>query len=121
MIGSLHVEPDGLWPDQINPPAAVVEPSDGDYEVSFNTDDGSVVLEVLILTSLTPGRRAARQALNAYLSSSSDESVPAAILRDVTLGGVADTLFVRRFNNYGEFEIDGVKYMGAKVIVEVLT
>lgn len=107
-----------VWPDQVNPPAAVVNPVSGNYEQTFSDTQANYVFEIIVVVQAGT-LRSAQDALDAYLGTGSG-GICAAMLGDVTLAGIVDTLFVRGFRDYGQIEINGAPYLGAVVDVEVV-
>ena len=99
-----------------NPPVAVVLPAQGtyiDYTVALNTGITDVNLRVVILVSRA-SERVALPLLDDYLDPHS--GVPAAILKDPTLGGVVDYVVPVEAIVPGDITWAGVEYLGAEIV-----
>lgn len=106
-------------PDAVSPPAAIITPADGTYDVTQGGTAVDYTFRVTLIASRT-GVRTGQDQLDAYLSPSGSSSVAAAIDGDSDLGSVVDSTRVVRFENYGTIEVGGVTYLAVDVIVEVL-
>jgi hypothetical protein len=101
-----------VWPDQINVPCAIVRTPSGDYDETF--DDGATVhAEVLLLAAPAgQGFGQGQRALDPYLASSGAKSVKAALDDGQTR--------VTGWRDKGTMEVNGLPYVGVRLLVEVL-
>ena len=118
-VTSLQGRTHATFPDRLIVPAAIVSVPSWNFDRDF-AGDSTVEAEVLILAAeLGKGGERAQARLDAYLDDSGSESVKAAIEGDVTLGGVAQSVSVTGWSEYGEVEVNGMAYLGAVLRVEV--
>lgn len=113
-ISGLRVHADGLWPDVVNPPAALVKPNGNDPLVL----DESIVTESIEVVVVVQGGgpyTSAQKALLPYCANSGSASVPAALR--TALGSALVSLKRRE---YGTFEIGDVVLAGAAWDLEVI-
>lgn len=110
--------------DSVTPPAAIIVPDDSagqvDYHQSFGKGLTTIPWRILILLGRdTPGP--SQDLLDSYLGSGTGQtrSVFDALNSDPTLGGVAEHLLVKGFDNYGRIEWGGILYIGAVVHIDV--
>ena len=106
-----------------NPPTAVIIPARGtflDYTVTLETGVADYALEVVLLVSYAD-ERAAQNQLDSYLATTGAASVPAAILKDPSLGGVVDYVTPESAVDYGLIEWAGVQFLSARILVTVGT
>lgn len=112
-VSGLHVY--DVWPDQLDPPAAVIRPTIVDAEQCAGSS-GIVlyVFEVHIFTSLAPGLPAAQDALDALITARGTGSIEAALLGDTTLGGIG-RLIPLPWRGYSSVKIpeNGPEYLRA--------
>jgi len=105
-------------PDSVNPPCAIVLPSNGDfvaYDVTYDgADNFELTVKLLVGTAVS---RTAQIELLGYLSRSGSTSVRAAIYGDKTLGGTVADLKVEGARSYGDVEWAGVVFFGAELVV----
>lgn len=106
------------WPAQIHPPAAIVEPLAGSFEQTLGSDDALYRFQIVVAVQFGT-HRTAQDALDEYLTPSGTRSIRAALEGDVTLGGLAHSLSVTGWREYGTLEINGIEYLGAFVDVSV--
>ena len=109
----------GLMTGQVSPPMAVVVPARGtflSYTETLEPGVADIPLEVVLLVSYAD-ERAAQNALDGYLSATGALSVPAAILKDPTLGGAVDFCVPESADSYGLIDWAGVSYLSARVLV----
>lgn len=105
------------WPTQINPPAAIIAPQDGDYHTSMGSPGHQEMrFEVLLLVQKGT-LKGAQDRLDEYVDPSGSRSLKAAIEGDTTLGGVASAAIVTRWRDYGDLDVGGMPYGG--VVFEV--
>lgn len=106
--------------DSINPPTAIVLPSNGDfvdYDVTFDgQDDFELVVKVLMGSA---DDRTGQAQLLAYLARSGSTSLREAIYGDSTLGGACSDLKVVGARNFGDVEWAGQIFYGAELVVQV--
>lgn len=108
-----------VWPDTLNVPAALVMAPSGTYGVDMG---GTVLVKadiIVIAAPLQNGIVRAQQQLDAYLASTGARSVRVALLADRTLGGIAQTINVMGWRDYGAITVNGIEYAGCHVDVEV--
>lgn len=107
-------------PGNVMVPAAVVAPAPGTFITYDETVDGAadLTLTVTMLVS-TAVDRVAQGNLDAYLASTGDRSVKAAIDGDIELGGTAHYASVTEARNYGLVPYNGVEYLGCELLVTV--
>jgi hypothetical protein len=105
--------------DQMESPAAVVEPDTGIYDLTMGR--GSDGVDIIIGLAVGGVARVAQDTLDGYLSGTGATSIKVALEADPTLGGVVSFAKARGWRNYGSVTINGVKWWGADVIVEVMT
>lgn len=101
-----------------NPPVAIVLPGLGtyiDYEKAFEHGVYEVTIRVIIVVSRA-SERAWLPVLDAYLAPSGASSVPAAILKDPTLGGVCDYCVPQQATGPADIPYNGVDYLSAEII-----
>ena len=106
-------------PGDIVTPAAVVAP--GAPAVTYDVTQSEQVLytfAILVFASKAD-ERTGQDRVDSYIEPTGALSIKAAIEGDDTLGGVADSTRVVSVDNYGESEVAGVKYWGARFAVEV--
>lgn len=110
------------WPDALVVPCAVVELPEAGTIVTYDrvlNEASYWNLTVLVLISMNV-KRVRQDELDAYLSSTGDNSVKKALEADPTLGGKAMSLIVDEAHDIGEYAVAGVTYLGAKWKVRVL-
>jgi hypothetical protein len=99
-----------------NPPVAVILPAQGtyiDYAVAFEQGVTEINIRVLILVSRA-SERIALPLLDDYLDAAT--GVPAAILKDPTLGGAVDYVIPQEAIVAGDISWAGADYFGAEII-----
>jgi len=108
--------------DSVTPPCAVIIPGNPAVSYGSTMDETlSMNLMVLLIISDAAPVEMTQRALNTYLGigAGEGESVPAAILQDPSLGGVAHWCEPVSVTNYGRIEYAGVTYFGARLNVTV--
>ena len=108
-----------VWPDQINPPAAIVKPLRLVPHTTF-ASRGSMFFEVVLALQIATLERG-QNALDPYLDFSGSQSLVAAIEGDTTLGGAAEDIVINEVTDYGVIKIDDIDYIGARLEMEVFT
>ena len=104
----------------INPPALVTTPSDGEFFSYKTSFDGAPVLLMLVTALVGRGQdRAARTTLSEFVAQTGTRSVYAAIEADPTLGGVVQSAAVLSAGNFGSFAFGGPEYLGCTFTVEI--
>jgi|HubBroStandDraft_2_1064218.scaffolds.fasta_scaffold70466_1 hypothetical protein len=99
-----------------NPPVAVILPAQGtyiDYTVALEHGVYEINVRVVILVSRA-SERIALPLLDDYLDPAT--GVPAAILKDPTLGGAVDYCIPQEAIVAGDISWAGVDYFGAEII-----
>lgn len=112
-----------VWPSTINPPAAIVRPLTGVFDETFG---GAVTYQLEVTLLLQLGKQeTAQEQLDAYIATEGASSVKAAIEADQSLGGVADSVQVKGWRDYGSMVVGaaadgrGPEYLGCRFDVEV--
>ena len=103
-----------------NPPVAVILPPRGtyiNYTVAMNQGVWDPTIRVVILVSRA-SERIATPLLESYLAAYGPSSIPAAILKDPTLGGACDYCVPVESVFTGEINWAGVDYFGAEIICQ---
>jgi hypothetical protein len=109
----------GYAPDSINPPTAIVLPSQGSPVTFGVTMDGKDAFNLTIkLLMGAADERSGQVELMGYLARSGAASVFAAFAADPTLGGVVSYAIVTQVSNYGDVEWAGQIFFGADLDVE---
>jgi hypothetical protein len=104
----------------INPPALVTMPADGEF-FNYKTAFSGAPTLLMVVTALV-GRgqdKAARTALADFAADTGARSVFAAVAADPTLGGVVASAEVLAAGNYGSFSFGGPEYLGCVFTVEI--
>lgn len=108
--------------DQITPPTAMVRDPIREYHQTMGSPGSSrVVVEITLLAAprQTTGLPHAYRALDAYAAPEGEQSVLAALERDVTLGGRVQTLYTPQRRDKGIIEWMGIPFIGAIWDVEI--
>lgn len=106
-------------PDTPNVPCAWIVPTRGNAHTTFS-GRGSFFLDVIILAAaMQQGMVKAQDKLDGYLDLSGANSIIGAIEGDLTLGGNAETVLVGDWTDYGEIDVNGIEYLGARIPIEV--
>jgi hypothetical protein len=109
--------------DSPNVPCAIVYPeAPFPFDPTFEQDAQFPRFVILILVSYIDTRDAQRQ-LDAYLSTTGDNSIIAAISDDPTLGGVVNSATVTELKSYGTLELTdgGTRYLSAELAIEIFS
>jgi hypothetical protein len=108
--------------DQVTPPCAVVLPGRaGPFLQYGSTMDESFTLNLMVLIIITDAAPvdASQRALDAYLGidhgDGSGASIPAAVLKDPTLGGLVEWCEPVSADQYGRIDYGGITYFGARL------
>lgn len=110
------------WPDTVAVPCVVVELPDGGTVVQFDkvlNEASYWYFSVLLLLSMNV-KRLRQTEMDAYLSSTGNESVKKALEADPTLGGLVMGLIVDEAGELGDYALAGATYLGVKWKVRVL-
>jgi hypothetical protein len=109
------------FPDQINPPCAIVLDRQGSYDPAIGDRGfGRVDVEVLVLGAAigSGGLARAYEALDAFISPGGAQSVPEAINGDRTLDGlVAGVAFASDgpcYRDKGRLSFGGLEFLGVR-------
>jgi hypothetical protein len=116
------------WPDNIESPAAIVLPIEGEYHQAMGMPgySGQTYQIVLLAASIQLGYVRGQEAIDRYLDVDTPESIKAAVERDKTLGGTVTTCHIEGWIEYGsvavnnESQAGGVEYWGAKLTCSVV-
>jgi hypothetical protein len=108
--------------DSVTPPCAVILP--GSPVITYgNTMDEALSMNLMVLLIISDAApvEMTQRALDTYLGigAGEGESVPAAILKDPSLGGVVHWCEPVTASNYGRIDYAGVTYFGARINVTV--
>lgn len=110
----------GFPPGQVNVPAAVVAPGDGEFLVYQTANGGAPTLNLTVTLFVQRTQdRAGTEKLDAYLATSGSNSVYNAVELDQDLGGVVQSAVVLGARNFGTFTYGELSYFGADLDVEV--
>lgn len=103
----------GKAPGQVNPPMIIVIP--GNPVITYGvTLDGEVNMNLRIVALASAANDDTGQlAVNAYIATSGQLSVPAAMGADPTLGGTVEFAEVTTVTQYGLIDYSGQQYFGA--------
>lgn len=114
-LPALRVHSGGLWPDTVNPPAALIRPVS---DAPMSLDETTVVetFEIIVVVQGGGLYESAQKTLDLYCSNTGTHSVKAAL--QTALGGL---LLSCNRREYGTFEIGGVVLAGAQWTVEVIS
>lgn len=109
-----------LVPTAINPPQAVVRvPDIPDYTSALQGRRPILHPTVMVLVSSAISVAGQRK-LARYATPVGDESIPACIHADRTLGGAVDDCIVERFRPFGLQEVGIIRYFGGEFTFTVL-
>lgn len=105
-------------PDEPKPPIAVVMPDTVEFDTAFarGLDTYNFIVQLLVTSA---SDRAAQSNIDAYLDPSGTSSIKAAIERDKTLGGKAQTLRVETIRNYRRVDVNENQYISAEFTITV--
>lgn len=109
------------WPNQLNPPCAIVSIVAGEPEQAMGRGDLTRWdCEIDILQSLAAGWENAEDRLDPLLATSSTGGIYGVIAADRTLGAIAHSTFVTGIKDYGRRVIDEqLECLGVTVGLEV--
>ena len=111
------------WPGNAFPPAAIIEPTETDYEQTFGdtvtNDFARHEIEILLIANLAPGLEVGRRQLSDFVSNTGALSIRAALAADRTLGGYAACVFWRGWTRPDIEPANGVEYLGQRLLLEV--
>lgn len=107
-ISGLRVESDGVWPDRVNLPAALVRPDDSE-PMTLDWSTRREGLELVVAVDARGGMKRAETSLDAFY-----DSVYTALTANM-----AGLMSLRR-TTYGVVEIDGAEYLGFTLRLEVI-
>lgn len=115
-ITGLRQSPD--LPDNPNPPIAVVGPNTVGYDTSFQ---GGLTTYTFVITVIVArvSERQAQARLDAYASTSGNQSIKEAIEGDKTLGGKVADVRVTEMSNVGAVLLGEATYIAANFAVTV--
>lgn len=105
--------------DQINPPVAMIQPEPFDFDAVLGSGEDPV-FRITILVSRT-SERGAQKKLDSFLAFTGPTSIKAALEQDKTLSGVCADWYGLKLDRYGWFEVGSVIYLGAELVVTVMT
>lgn len=113
---------------EINPPVAVVVPGSistrghtvVEYDSTFANGSHCYYFTVQIAVS-TVVNRTAQALVDEYISPDGTKSIKTVLENDMTLGGLVSWAKVISCSHYGMTNWNSVQYLGASLIVEVMT
>lgn len=105
-------------PDNPSPPIAVVQLQSVDYDGAFQQGMTTYNFLVSVIVG-RPAEREAQRRLNAFASSTGDQSIKLAIQSDRTLGGNAFDVRVVTMTNIGAVLLGEATYLAADFVVTV--
>lgn len=103
--------------DNPQPPQAIVIPLRVDYDLNANRGADTYQFVITLMVSRADARTS-QNAIDRYVVGPG--SVKAAIERDRTLGGAANTCRVTEMRNYGAIGYGEQLYLGCEFVVEVV-
>lgn len=107
--------------DIANVPVAMVGgPDPVEYDKTFGRGHDDMTFPIMIFSSRVSDEEA-QETLDAYIDPYGASSLKAAIESDSTLGGVVEDLRVTGTQEYGPQDINGVTYLGAVLLVSVMS
>lgn len=104
-------------PDQPNPPVAVVQLADVEYDQTFNRGMTLYNFDVTVLVGRA-SERSAQRALDAYCSSTGTSSIKLAIESNRTLSGIAYDTRVSQLRSVGSTTVQDTTYLAAEFTVQ---
>lgn len=113
-IDGLRVHDDGLWPDAVNPPAALIKPTT-DRPLSLDESTLVEMFEVVVVVKGGGPYESSQKALDGYVSSTGAQSIKAALQ-----AGLGGALLSANRRDYGVFEVGGTVLSGAAWDLEVI-
>jgi hypothetical protein len=102
------------------PVAMVGGPDPIEYDKTFGRGHDDMTFPIMIFASRVSDEEA-QENLDAYLDPYGTSSLKAAIESDSTLGGVVEDLRVTGTQEYGPHDINGILYLGAVLLVSVMS
>jgi len=114
---------DGQARDQVTPPCAVVIP--GQPFIRYGTTMGecmAISLVVLLIISDAAPVEMVQRGMDAYIgveTTNPSVSIPEAILKDPTLGGIAEWCVPVTVSSYGRVEYGGIMYFGCRISLDI--
>jgi hypothetical protein len=110
-ISGLRTSP--TLPDNPNPPIALVTPISVSFDDSFKRGMQTYTFVISVIVGRVD-ERTAQNKLDAFVSSTGNQSIKLAVESDKTLGGNAFDCRVTEMRNYGELTIGDVIYLSAE-------
>lgn len=110
----------GYVPDSIIAPTFFAGEVDITYDAAYARGMDDIRVTCKILAAPATEVQTGQQRLDGYLKGAGPTSLKAAIESDDTLGGACDDLRVERVQGYRLYELGGVTYIGAELIVRVI-
>lgn len=104
-------------PDQPNPPVAIVQLADVDYDQTFNRGMTLYNFDVTVLVGRA-SERTAQRSLDAYCSSTGTSSIKLAIESNRTLSGIAYDTRVSQLRSVGSTTVQDTTYLAAEFTVQ---
>ena len=119
-------------PDQVNPPVMAVLPGQPAVQYGLTLGEamaaqgmqgimgGEYNLVILVITTLASSIEEAQETLDSLIGFNGNTScVQGAIAEDSTLGGVVDFCVPMAVATYGQIDVAGQTYFGARITVKV--
>jgi hypothetical protein len=110
-ISGLRTSP--TLPDNPNPPIALVTPISVSFDDSFKRGMQTYTFVISVIVGRVD-ERTAQNKLDAFVSSTGNQSIKLAVESDKTLGGNAFDCRITEMRNYGELTIGDVIYLSAE-------
>lgn len=109
-VSGLRVNAEGLWPDTMNLPSALVRPADDNRPLAMDFTSWLEHYEIVIVASLASGLTRGQRSLDDLY-----DSVVSALI-----AGLAGALINVNRQSYGVLEIDNIQVMGAVLRLEMI-
>ena len=106
-------------PDNPNPPQAIIEPQNINYDSTFGRGMDEFNYIITVLVQRTTSERVGQSLLDEFIGSSGAKSVKRAVELDRTLGGLVQDCRVSGMNSYGSVPIGDNTYLAAEFAVKV--
>jgi hypothetical protein len=105
-------------PGSITAPCAWPQPTSGEYDESFEGEQG-LTFKIVVAAGGVADIAQAQTLLMAYVAESGAKSIKAAIEADATLGGKVDGCRVERWRDYGMLQMGNLQFVGVVFDLEV--
>lgn len=110
----------GNRPLQVNPPQAVIMPTQGAFARYSVTLDGEADYSLRIILLVAPADSTmGEDLLDPYIATSGPQSIWAAVQADPTLGGLVSYAAVIEATGYGLMNMTGIDYLAVHFIINI--